>query len=91
MVLAMLIPSRVEAMSISNDRFIDSVVHKITTDHLQEEGEKSKSEFSDAVCQELGLSEEQCEVMRSIGMHSPALLNDLILQFKYGELAISKS
>lgn len=70
-------------MSISRNCYIDSVVHKITSNHLQEEKEDSKSKVDDSIFQELGLSEDQRVVMRSIEMHSPALLNDIISQYKY--------
>ena len=70
-------------MSISSNYYIDSAVHKITSNHLQEGKEDSNNQVDDAIFQELGLSEDQRVVMRSIEMHSPALLNDIILQYKY--------
>ena len=70
-------------MSTSMNCYIDSVVHKITSNHLQEEKEDSNSKVDDSIFQELGLSEDQRVVMRSIEMHSPALLNDIISQYKY--------
>lgn len=75
-------------MSISNNCFIDSVVHKITSNHLQEEKKDTKFEANDSVYKELGLSEDQRVVMRSIEMHSPALLNDIISQYKYDDKAL---
>lgn len=70
-------------MSISSNCYIDSVVHKITSNHLQEEKTDSKNKVDDSVFQELGFSEDQRVVMRSIEMHSPTLLNDIISQYKY--------
>lgn len=78
---------RTESMSFSTNRFIDSAVHKIASNHLQKDDKDPKIEYNDSIREELGLSEDQSTVMRSIEIHSPAMLHDVISQYKYVEKA----
>ena len=77
-----LIFHRMEDMNISNKQYISKMVNTIALDHIQTEEKRKKIDRADELKVELGLTEDQHTVIRSMQTHCPSLIDDLVSQYK---------
>ena len=69
-------------MNISNKQYINKMVNTIALNHIQIEGRKKNIDCADKLKVELDLTEDQHTVIRSMQIHCPSLIEDLVSQYK---------